>query len=135
MLRRFDRDECRLLLDNAYHIVNEYKHLLNQSGQPGPGDAFLRWALTNMHSRRCELVSITPSGDSGDKGFVEFPDDPKLNNFDLSDRKFVAVIRAHPEQPPLLNATDSDWLQAREALEANGVRVVFLCPQELKVES
>lgn len=98
---------------------------LRSEGQPGPGDAFLKWVLTNRSNpQRCALVSLTPQGDS----FLEFPNDPDLEGFDPSDHKFAAVAHAHPDHPPVLNATDSDWWHYREALACHGVRVEFVCP-------
>jgi hypothetical protein len=62
--------------------------------------------------------------------FVEFPDDLDLANFDRGDRMFVAVARAHPLHPPILNAVDTDWWLCREVLVRNGVHVEFLCPYD-----
>ena len=64
-----------------------------------------------------------------DCGFEEFPNDPRLSNFDSDDRKFVAVALASQSDPQVLNATDTDWWAHRKALEENGVDVVFLCPE------
>jgi hypothetical protein len=69
-------------------------------------------------------VRITPKGES----YEEFPDHPGLADFDPSDRKFVAAANAHPDRPPILQATDSKWWGWSEALEACGLSVVFLCP-------
>jgi len=119
------QDEGMLVLDDGWRILREYMHNLRSSGQPGSGDAFLRWVLTNRSNpRRCCLVPLTPQGDS----FAEFPDDPDLAAFDLSDRKFAAVAHAHPDHPPVLNATDSDWRHYRAAFERHGIRVEFVCP-------
>ena len=63
-----------------------------------------------------------------DSSFVEFPDDPELEKFDQSDRKFVAVALATPDQPPIVNAVDSDWLEFYEPLVKNGIKIQFLCP-------
>jgi len=89
--------------------------------------------LTNWSNpNRCELVAITQQPSSSDpKDFVEFPNDSTLQNFDRSDRKFVAVALAHPETPPILNATDSDWWHYRIALEMHGIKLHFLCPDAM----
>lgn len=118
-----------LVLDDGWRIINEYKRNLQQSGQPGIGDAFFKWVLTNWSNKnRCEVVVITQHPDSSDPtDFVEFPNDPALQNFDRSDRKFVAVALAHPESPPILNATDTDWWYHRTTLERHGIKVHFLC--------
>ncbi len=119
-----------LLIDDAWHIIREYKKEVSQSGQPGLGDAFLRWVLTNRgNPEQCQQVRIS---ELSDNEFAEFPDDLALEKFDPSDRKFVAVALTHPDCPPILNAVDSDWKQFGAALAKHGVRVEQLCPDCLK---
>ncbi len=118
-----------LVLDDGEEIFDEYRHQLSMSGQPGVGDSFLKW----VHDHRWSLpdsdrVTITRSDDS----FVEFPDHDGLADFDISDRKFVAVANAHPEKPPILQATDSKWWGWREALRQSGVTAHFLCPDYVR---
>ena len=121
----------KIVLDDGYRILLEYRDNLRSDGQPGEGDAFLKWVLTNQaNSQRCDRVRITPTEDSN--SFVEFPDDPDLKSFDRSDRKFVAIARVHPDSPPILNAVDTDWWLFRDALERNGVHVEFLCPRDVE---
>jgi len=120
-----------LVLDDGWRIIREYMGNLRSSGQPGVGDAFLKWVLTNWaNPTRCCLVAIAESG-SGRKDFAEFPADPRLAEFDPDDRKFVAVARAHPQHPPILQALDSEWWHCRETLAENQVDVTFLCPAEI----
>ena len=121
-----DRGERRLVIDDGWEILSEYMANLRSQGQPGPGDAFLKWVLTNYpNSDRCIRVSICRDEQFG---YAEFPTDPDLAGFDLSDRKFVAVAVAHPEHPPILNATDSDWWHYRDALGRHGIQIKFVCP-------
>ena len=111
-------------------ILNEYiqQKELSFSGQPGVGDAFFRWALNNQANLlRCDLVEIHPRNNS-EYDFEEFSDDPDLERFDQSDRKFVAVARANQHQPSILNLVDSDWWSFRESLVKHGVTVEFSCP-------
>ena len=130
LLNEFQRDQRLLVIDDDWHILREYQHRLRSTGQPGVGDAFLLWVLTNRtNPRRCELVHITPRDTQEDHwDFEEFPNAPALQGFDRSDRKFVAVALAHQEHPPVVNATDSDWWDYRDALAAHDVRVEFVCP-------
>ena len=115
-----------IVIDNRWLILNEYKHKVNQTGQPGIGDAFLKWVLTNQANfKRCEQIRINPLKDAS---FEEFPDDPELEKFDQSDRKFVAVALTTPDRPPIVNAVDSDWLEFYEPLVKNGIKIQFLCP-------
>ena len=116
-----------LVIDAGWRILREYMRQLRSSGQPGMGDAFLKWVLTNQaNPQRCAQVSITPVTSS--QKFKEFPVVPELSTFDPSDRKFVAVALAHPQRPPIVNATDSDWWHYRQSLKNCGVNVKFLCP-------
>lgn len=60
-----------------------------------------------------------------DGSFIDFPDDPALVEFDLSDRKFAAAARK--ASVPMMNATDSDWSLHYAALARNGIAVEFVC--------
>jgi hypothetical protein len=124
-----------LVLDNQWQIMREYMQNLHSSGQPGVGDAFLKWVLTNRaNPQRCELVPITPINNAPEpQMFEEFPhEDDALTHFDPSDRKFVAVALAHPDKPPILNAVDTDWQTHQRALKKYGIQIEFLCPQEMQ---
>ena len=121
----------KIVLDDGYLILSEYQARLRSEGQPGEGDAFLKWVLTNRaNPERCDHVHINPTEDGN--SFAEFPDDLGLRDFDRSDRKFVAAARAHPDSPPILNAVDTDWWLFRAALARNGVEVEFLCPRDVR---
>jgi hypothetical protein len=121
-----------LVLDEHWLILNEYKHKLSPDGQPGLGDRFLKWVLTNhANPQRCSKVRLTPRPEDP-RDFEEFPRDAALAGFDPMDRKFVAVSCAHPERPVILQATDSKWWGLREALQHCGVRVRFLCPKDIE---
>ena len=125
-LRRI-RTNWRLLLDDKRRIIEEYRKGLNPDGQPGPGDAFFKWLWENQaNPLHCRIVPLTACED---RGFVEFPDDPRLAQFDDDDRKFVAVALASETAPKLLNATDTDWWHYHQELAENGVDVEFLCPE------
>lgn len=116
-----------IALDDKWLILKQYLANVHSSGQPGAGDAFLKWVLTNRaNPQRCEFIEITPTG-QGD--FTEFPQDPDLAWFDPADRVFVAVALTHPAKPPIINAVDSDWANFYPHLQKNGVTVEFLCPE------
>jgi len=127
-LRQIQAEQV-LVLESGWLILHEYADNLCSEGQPGVGDAFFRWVLTNRkNTQRCQLVDLTPlPSANGEMGFAEFPDSPDLDGFDYSDRKFAAVANAHPTHPPILNAVDSDWQQYLDALTKQGIRVEFLC--------
>lgn len=125
-----------LVLDSGYEIFGEYKAYLSPAGQPGVGDAFFKWLLTNQANPECcEYVKITPTVDKRGVTYTEFPNgDGALDGFDYSDRKFAAVALAHPERPPIVNAVDTDWWHFKQALENHGLEIEFLCPVEMTRE-
>jgi hypothetical protein len=120
-----------VVLDSLGLVLQEYMDNLRLSGQPGPGDIFMKWVFQNQAVvERCEQVQITPCLDGG-VDFEEFPRDADLRDFDRDDRKFVAVALASSKKPAILNAVDSDWAIHHAALNRNGVKIEFLCPQHV----
>ena len=115
-----------LVIDAGDAIYDEYRNQLSMQGQPGVGDRFMKWVHDN---RWClpatDRVKITRNGESYD----QFPAHEELNDFDKSDRKFVAVANEHPEKPPILQATDSKWWGWQAPLADVGITVHFLCPE------
>jgi len=121
-----------IVIDDGMLIFSEYMRNLSKAGQPGVGDAFMKWVWENQAViERCERVTLTPNP-GNPEDFVEFPNDPELDNFDWSDRKYVAVALASGNDPIVLNAVDPDWWENKEALERKGVRLRFLCPQYME---
>ena len=125
----------RVAIDNLDLIWNEYMGYLRIAGEPGMGDEFLRWIHENQWiNGRCETVPITPTAEDP-LDFEEFPDDVALAEFDRSDRKYVAVAAVALGclgVATVINATDSDWKHHELALNAVGIPVIQLCPDELK---
>lgn len=120
-----------MIIDAGDEIFDEYRQQLSMKGQPGVGDIFMKWVHDNRWSLHdSQRVTITRNGDS----FDEFPTHDDLNDFDKSDRKFVAVANAHPEKPPILQATDSKWWGWKDALAEVGISVKFLCPEFVKAK-
>ena len=111
----------RVLLDLAGKIQAEYRRHLNPHGQPGVGDRFYQQLLMSA-PMRVERLDL-PRDAAG--GYEDFPKDIQLHTFDPSDRKFVAMARR--ADAPVANATDTDWLHHRDALNASGVMVQFIC--------
>ena len=125
------RERGVIVLDDTLLILKEYMRNLDMSGQPGPGDFFMKGVWTiQAHPDHCKQVSITAHADDS-TNFAEFPKDADLANFDRSDRKFVAVALASDSAPDVLNAVDSDWADFYTALTRNGLRLRFLCPQHV----
>ena len=131
-LQEITTGEIKLALDDHRRIIEEYRGNLSPHGQPGVGDAFLKWVETNWtNPERCDLVPITPVNGLENE-FEEFPIDPALVDFDPDDRKFIAVALAHLEKPPILQAVDSKWWDFRDALHQHRVRVEFICEDDIQ---
>jgi len=117
----------RVLLDTSRLVVSEYENQCSYSGQPGAGDAFLKWLSDHeWFEEHCHRVDIHVNSE---RDFDEFPNDPDLAKFDRSDRKFAALaIAARPSHAAVLNAVDSDWWEFRDPLARNGIEIEFVCP-------
>lgn len=120
----------RIALDDCFRILLEYQNKTKPHRGKRPGDLFVKWALrNNANAARCDQVILL---DHPERGFTSFPDDPELEDFDAPDRKFVAVAAAHPQHPPIQQAADSKWLNWENALNRHGVRVLFLCEEDIQ---
>ena len=123
-----------VFVDDAGSIVAEYRSHLSARGQPGPGDAFLRWILTHeWGGRHVTRVTLTPSAhDPTD--YQELPAPPQGVTFDPADRKFLAVAAAHDDPPTVLQSFDSKWWGWRHALADMGVDIYFICPEAIRAK-
>jgi hypothetical protein len=126
--------EGHLFIDAGRAILDEYRRNLRAKGQPGPGDAFLKWVLTHeWNAVRVTRVAITSKA-ADPEDFEELPAPPVGVTYDPSDRKFLAVAVASPERPPILQSLDSDWWGWRDALAQVGIIVHFLCKEEIRLK-
>ena len=116
----------RIIVDQAGAMTREYRRHCHPKGQPGVGDQFFREILMNYAGEKVERIDLLKHEDGS---FADFPDDPALVHFDASDRKFAAAARK--TGVPVMNATDSDWLDHRAALMNNGIAVEFVCGDSL----
>jgi len=120
-----------IVLDDNDLIFDEYRRHLSLSGQPGVGDAFMKWVHNNLHNpERCTLVAI--GGKEADRPFDAFPTLPELEGVDPSDKKFFATANAHPKKPRILQAVDSKWWGWKDDLTKAGISVEFLCEKEIR---
>ena len=120
-----------LVIDVEDEIYIEYLRNLALSGRKGIGNAFMKWVHDNRWNfPDADRVTITKDGE----GYNEFPNHDGLINFDRSDRKFIAVANAHPDKPPVLQATDSKWWGWKDALGEVGIIVKFLCPDYVEAK-
>ena len=121
----------RVAIDDKWQIIREYRANIRYPGQLGPGGAFLKWLLTNRaNPDSCVVVGITPTTGE-DENCEEFPTSQALAGFDPADRKFVAVAMAVDGPATILQAVDTEWWAHRDALRQAGVRVTYVCEQEI----
>ena len=121
----------RVAIDDGYRILAEYQNKTQPHLGKRAGDAFVKWLLrNNFNPERCDQVTLE---EHAGRGFESFPEDARLDRFDLSERKFVAVAAAHPQSPPILQAADSKWLGWAPALKEHHVVVDFLCRADIEV--
>ncbi|GHU37594.1 hypothetical protein AGMMS50256_35740 [Betaproteobacteria bacterium] len=117
------------VIDKERRILREYQNKTKPNQPKGVGDVFLKWLLQNMcNTKHVEQLPLT---EKADDCFAEFPDPVLEQSFDPPDRKFVAVANKHPEKPPIWQASDCKWLKWRTALKAKGIKVEFLCPDDI----
>ena len=120
-----------IVIDNNYEILTEYRKKLSSGNPSGLGAEFYKWissiVWTLPDANRVVIAKI-----ENEKYYKEFPHHADLKNFDRSDRKFIAVANKHPENPEILQATDSKWWGARVALCEVGIKVRFLCEDYIK---
>ena len=115
-------DSFVLVVDGLWHIFREYESKLSE--QDAAYDLVFR---TVIPSGRFDLVDV---------GFLDgiaiLP--PCLDDIvtDDDDKKFVAVADKHHSNPPIVNATDDDWLCWEDGLREHGIEVIQLCPSELE---
>lgn len=118
-------NERVLCVDQGGLILEEYGHRLPSRSRSGYGDMFFLWLARQQYNpRHCTQVTLTPREGSRTE-FAEFPQLPEelASIIDPSDRKFIAVANAHPDKPPILEATDSKWIGWRDGLAAAGITV------------
>lgn len=110
------------LVDDGWRILNEYKRYVNLKTRKGIGDLFVKTLLQNLTRRPviCTMVRINPL-DGNETDFEEFPTTEALNDFDVADRKFIAVAIAYErdrnKKATILQALDRKWEPFREAFE------------------
>lgn len=124
VLKRIIRKEV-VVVDAAGDAIREYLRRLRTSGQPGIGDAFLKFVLEQQYAhKRIQRITVKRHAD---RKYEPFPADPDLKAFDQADRIYVALNRSVPDSR-VLNAVDSDYKQHAKALVKHGVTVKELCP-------
>lgn len=122
------QNDGTVVIDDGFRILSEYQNKTQLNPPKGVGDVFLKWLLRNTgNSARVVQVALT---ETDNDSFAEFPDQTLQPSFDPSDRKFVAVANAHPDKPTVWQGADCKWLNWFPQLQAVGVNVEFVCPED-----
>jgi hypothetical protein len=118
-----------VVIDDNYRVLREYQNKLSAAHGKRAGTVFLKWLMQNQaNPKHVACVSLT---ERAKDCFAEFPNAQLEVAFDPPDRKFPAIANAHTAKPPILQAVDSKWLRWWSQLEASGIRVEFLCPNDI----
>jgi L-lactate utilization protein LutC len=119
----------KVVIDDKWRILKEYQHKTTPVKNRRPGDVFVRWLLKNhANAKHVEKVSLI---EVSENTFKNFPDSELQTEIDPPDRKFFATAAAHPEQPPVWQAADSEWIDWSSRLAAAGVTIVFICKADI----
>ena len=113
--------DSKIVLDMDREILGEYEHNVENKGM---GNQFFSWLYTYVN--QMDIVADMIKLEKENESYVAFPDDKELEEFDLADRKFVALARSHNEHPPIIEAADGKWLQFVEALKKYNIEIKFL---------
>jgi len=115
-------------LDLQGEIFQEYFIYTNRSGQPGIGDAFVKYLWDRQSDKmHCEKVDI----EKNENGiYKQLNEKDGLLTFDSSDQKFIAVYLGSEKQPVICNACDSDWANNKLLLMQYDIRVLEILQEE-----
>lgn len=132
------KGEILVLLDENGEALREYRQQMYPDPNPSAGLAsqFLMYLLNyQFNVERVRRIALRKD-DNGH--YLLFPQNESLAQFDLSDRKWVAIAIGYENETdrkaPIVNATDSDWLHFEEAFQNLGVQIEFLCKSLLKLK-
>ncbi len=125
----FLRGRRILVIDDDFELIGEYMDQISTSGPANYDNRFLKWLFENQgNPHRVKQLKINlPDSGSNEENLTGL-----LNiNIDPSDLKFIAVAIANFGRAPIAEASDSKWIGWEEALNELGIKVLFLCKQEL----
>ena len=109
-----DDPERQMVLDETFGIYDEYQNKL--TGQ--------HFGLQVIHHKMNQFCLRQVPVEYDHEGHGVVPE--ALSPIDKSDRKFVAAALHDVGSIEIVNATDGDWQEQRDLLEAHGVYVLEL---------
>lgn len=122
-LKRILKNSESVVLDESGNVEEEYRKRLNQNGKPGVGDLFYQRICRDWRLHPRVPLPKRPDGE-----YRDLPQPVIDAGFDRDDRKFAALAKR--KGVPVVNAVDSDWLDAQTLLAAHGIRVKFICGRD-----
>lgn len=117
-----DDPTSKLVLDADYEITNEYRNRISM--KTDMGKIFWRWF--NAYINRILPEDYVKLEKDSEGNYAMFPLEERTKGFDMSDRKFVALSRRHPEHPIIVEATDGKWFGFKDVFKKYGVQIEFL---------
>jgi len=109
-------------IDAKSEIFSEYFRYMNRSGQPGIGDAYVKYLWDRQCDKTvCELVDISKNKNGVYKQLKGKED---LICFDPNDLKFIAVYLGSKFNTTICNASDRDWEENKSLLAKYNINVL-----------
>lgn len=122
VLERILEQRLPVVTDADGEILEEYLHQLSRSGRPTLGDAFAQYVHDHRFTWDAAFrPDIEPDPSVEHSYAVLGGDDAEI---DPSDRKFVAAAKV--AGAPVVQATDTKWLDWGPVLGRHGVRLVYV---------
>ena len=122
-IREFTKNtDSQLVLDFDYEIIKEYRNRIPNDTSIGK----IFWHWFNCYIGKIPFENMVKLEKDDDGNYVMFPLEKRTEEFDRSDRKFVALARTHNEHPPIIEAADGKWLGFKDVFGEYGVHIEFL---------
>jgi len=125
------QSESKILIDDAFEIIKEYKKKLSPDRPLKPGSLFLKWLLQNR-SNSARIIACSIISDGAGR-YKPFPDKPDQSVVDEDDRKFISVAHSHNSEVAIFQALDSQWMDWQVYLRDEAISVEWICEDEARV--
>lgn len=123
-IKKSKKEKFKVLLDDNYRILNEYRNAYRLPKCPNSATAFFKWVLQN--------AEYFPLNEPKKDTFEPYPNDNALQDFDPPDRKYIALAYVHPDHPAIVEASDSKWWGIKQNLKKHGITVSFIDEKYIK---